>query len=201
MGNYTIFQMFENPRGGREVRNFTTNVQQMFRKFQISNRLQNRYFPKIDVGCPCRLSHTISNVKGFSQGGKNGSPTTLVLTRNGRCHFYDTQKIFDLLLKWFLLKGKKIATQARTWTSNPDLSYSNLSPLPLHYLTDPQKNVIHWQTVFLNCYINQVTLALSIIFNVNLTVGLQYRSFQDYSKTYYLPYCSLIQGICYIHHD
>ena len=26
MGNYTIFQMFENPRRGREARNFTTNV-------------------------------------------------------------------------------------------------------------------------------------------------------------------------------
>ena len=27
-------------------------LQQMFRKFQISNRLPNRYFRKIDVGCP-----------------------------------------------------------------------------------------------------------------------------------------------------
>jgi len=27
-------------------------LQQMFRKFQISNRLPNRYFPKIDAGCP-----------------------------------------------------------------------------------------------------------------------------------------------------
>ena len=26
MGNYTIFQMFENPRRGRQARNFTTNV-------------------------------------------------------------------------------------------------------------------------------------------------------------------------------
>ena len=34
MGYYTIFWMFENPRRGRQVR--------------------NRYFPKIDVGCPCR---------------------------------------------------------------------------------------------------------------------------------------------------
>ena len=27
-------------------------LQQMFRKFYISNRPPNRYFPKIDVGCP-----------------------------------------------------------------------------------------------------------------------------------------------------
>ena len=26
MGNYTIFQMFEIPRRGRQARNFTTNV-------------------------------------------------------------------------------------------------------------------------------------------------------------------------------
>ena len=47
MDNYTIFQMFENNRRGRQVRNFT-----MFRKFQFANHLPNRYFPKIVVGCP-----------------------------------------------------------------------------------------------------------------------------------------------------
>ena len=26
MGNYTILEMFENPRRGRQARNFTTNV-------------------------------------------------------------------------------------------------------------------------------------------------------------------------------
>ena len=31
-------------------------LQQMFRNFQISNRLPNRYFPKIDVRCPLLLS-------------------------------------------------------------------------------------------------------------------------------------------------
>ena len=29
MGNYTIFEMFENPRRGRQARNFTTNVPEM----------------------------------------------------------------------------------------------------------------------------------------------------------------------------
>ena len=29
----------------------------MFRKFYVSNRLPNRYFPKIAVGCPCSLSY------------------------------------------------------------------------------------------------------------------------------------------------
>ena len=40
MGNYTIFQMFENAMRGRQTRRI---LQQMFRKFQISNRLPNRY--------------------------------------------------------------------------------------------------------------------------------------------------------------
>ena len=51
MGNYTIFQMFEilGEAGKQEI------FQQMFRKLQISDRLPNRYFPRIDVGCPCTL--------------------------------------------------------------------------------------------------------------------------------------------------
>ena len=49
MGNYTIFQIFENPRRGRQARNFTTNVG------NILNRLPNRYFSKINVGCPCMV--------------------------------------------------------------------------------------------------------------------------------------------------
>ena len=44
MGNFTIFQMFENPRRGRKQE----ILQEMFRKFKISNSLPNRYFPKID---------------------------------------------------------------------------------------------------------------------------------------------------------
>ena len=33
----------------------------------------------------------------------------------------------------FLLKRKRIASQGRTWTSNPDLSYPHLSPLRLYH--------------------------------------------------------------------
>ena len=33
----------------------------MFRKFYISNRLPNRYFPKIVVGCPCLCAVAVSN--------------------------------------------------------------------------------------------------------------------------------------------
>ena len=33
MGNYTIFKMFENPRRGRQARNFTSNVAESGRSF------------------------------------------------------------------------------------------------------------------------------------------------------------------------
>ena len=65
--------------------------------------------------------------------------------------------MFDLFLRMFLLKRKKIPTQGRTWTSNPDHSYANLS---LSHTTTPKRHnserfkYKHKQTVFLNYYIN-----------------------------------------------
>ena len=48
MGTYTIFTCSKilGEADKQEI------LQQMFRKTQISNRLPNRYFTKIDVGCP-----------------------------------------------------------------------------------------------------------------------------------------------------
>ena len=69
MSNYTTFQMFENPRVGRQARNFTITVAKIY----ISNRLSNRYFPKIDVGCPwcevckvCLLINKNNRICAFS---------------------------------------------------------------------------------------------------------------------------------------
>ena len=51
MGNYTIFRCSEILAGaGNEEM-----LQQMFWKFYISNCVPNRYFQKIDVGCPCHV--------------------------------------------------------------------------------------------------------------------------------------------------
>ena len=44
-----------------------------------------------------------------------------------RCHSWDTWKMFDLLLRVFLIQRETIATQGRARTSNPDLSYPILS--------------------------------------------------------------------------
>ena len=53
--------MFENLRRGGQARNFTTNVPKIL-DFKSSS--PNRYFPKIDVGCPCiflRMSASSKN--------------------------------------------------------------------------------------------------------------------------------------------
>ena len=52
--------MFENPRRGRQARNFTTNVP----KIVDLKTSSEQYFPKIDVGCPCQLGY-MYNKKHF----------------------------------------------------------------------------------------------------------------------------------------
>ena len=49
--------MFENPRIGRQARNFTTNVPKILDLKSSSNQ----YFLKIDVGCPLKANITINN--------------------------------------------------------------------------------------------------------------------------------------------
>ena len=50
---------------------------------------------------------------------------------NGRCHFYNTWKIFDLVLRMFLLKRKNVASQGRTRT------FRILISLPYHFTSSP----------------------------------------------------------------
>ena len=49
--------MFENPRRGRQARNFGKNVPKILDLKSSSNR----YFPKIDVGCPWLVYHDCHN--------------------------------------------------------------------------------------------------------------------------------------------
>ena len=50
MGNYTILQMFENPRRGRQARNFTTNVPKILDLKSSSARTD--IFRKLPLGAP-----------------------------------------------------------------------------------------------------------------------------------------------------
>ena len=48
MGNYAIFKMFENPRGGRQARNFTTTQCSENSRSQIV--FQKDIFQKVTLG-------------------------------------------------------------------------------------------------------------------------------------------------------
>ena len=50
MGNYTNFEMFENPRRGRQARHFTKKSSENYTSQIVL--VPNRYFPKIDFVCP-----------------------------------------------------------------------------------------------------------------------------------------------------
>ena len=50
---------------------------------------------------------------------------------NGRCQFYNTWKIFDLVLRVFVLKRKNVASQGRTRT------FRILISLPYHFTSSP----------------------------------------------------------------
>ena len=49
MGNYTIFWMFENPRRGRQARNFTTNVSKIL---DLKSSSEQIFFRKLSLGAP-----------------------------------------------------------------------------------------------------------------------------------------------------
>ena len=49
MGNYTILEMFENPRRGRQARNFTTNVPKILVLKSSSEQIFSR---KLPLGAP-----------------------------------------------------------------------------------------------------------------------------------------------------
>ena len=53
MGNYTILKMFENPRRGRQARNFTTNVAKILVLKSSSEQIFSR---KLPLGAPEELN-------------------------------------------------------------------------------------------------------------------------------------------------
>ena len=49
MGNYTIFYMFENPRRGRQARNFATNVSKIL---DLNSSSEQIFFRRLSLGAP-----------------------------------------------------------------------------------------------------------------------------------------------------
>ena len=57
MINFTIFYMFENPRGGRQARNFTTNVPKIL---DLKSSSEQIFFRKLSLGAPVSTSASFS---------------------------------------------------------------------------------------------------------------------------------------------
>ena len=59
MANYTIFKMFENPRRGRQARNFTTNVLQILHLKSSSEQIFSEIVPltlRLQTQTACTLT-------------------------------------------------------------------------------------------------------------------------------------------------
>ena len=67
----------------------------------------------------------------MTQGRPVSNADAVVPFVNGRCHFYNTWIIFDLVLRLFLLKRKSVASQGRSRT------FRILISLPYHFTTSP----------------------------------------------------------------
>ena len=52
MGNYSSFQMFENPRRGSQAKNFTTNVPKIL---DLKSSSEQIFFRKLSLGAPVVL--------------------------------------------------------------------------------------------------------------------------------------------------
>ena len=65
MGNYTILKMFENPRRGRQARNFTTNVAKILVLKSSSEQIFSR---KLPLGAPesAILNEQLNRQRDFS---------------------------------------------------------------------------------------------------------------------------------------
>ena len=63
MGNYTIFLKFENPRRGRQARNFSENDPKFL---DLKSSSEQIIFRKLSLGAPVSITVTMKNkfVKG-----------------------------------------------------------------------------------------------------------------------------------------
>ena len=98
MGKYTIFQMFENPRKGRQARNFTTNVPKILDLKSSSEQI----FSEIVVGCPCLNALYLSLNVRIPCATLIYSSCGLTITRQACCFTFS-----EHLLKFFLIKPLK----------------------------------------------------------------------------------------------
>ena len=70
MGNYTIFWIFENPRRGRQARNFTTNVSKIL---DLKSSSEQIFFRNLSLGAPDDKGEELTNDFNLFHIDKNWS--------------------------------------------------------------------------------------------------------------------------------
>ena len=148
--------MFENPRRGRQAR-----------KFYISNCLPNRYFPKIDFGCPCHLITSSTELI-------EPSPL-LILNHQKQITVYlalFTTNNTGFVLFWALLTFHDIFHDLLKFCTTLGLvvtikNFQKISIIWGYFLTTNSstdtKSVVHQNACRLRCLISPLHLTLSLL--------------------------------------
>ena len=66
MGNYTTFLMFENPRRGRQARNFTENDPKIL---DLKSSSEQIIFRKLSLGAPVYINNGYEHVEAWDSCG------------------------------------------------------------------------------------------------------------------------------------
>ena len=136
-GGQTKVAVFIDWRGGRKagfhcIEVYTYDIHALYidiTKYPLGHNVWNYTLLRL-IWSPAYVSygHFWTQV---TQGRPVSNADTVVPFVNGRCHFYNTWIIFDLVLRLFLLKRKNVASQGGTRT------FRILISLPYHFTTSP----------------------------------------------------------------
>ena len=128
MGNHTIFQMFENPRRGRQAKNFTTNVPKIL---DLKSSSEQIFFRKLSLGAPGTSRQTL--LRG---GDISVNPGSLAKQKFAKCE--ECEKTVRLNQKCHMqcLRIMHLNTQSMVQTCDEFLITINENPLNVITLSE-----------------------------------------------------------------
>ena len=102
MGNYTTFLMFENPRRGRQARNFTENDPKIL---DLKSSSEQIIFRKLQLGAPDQIRHRNKLLGSFSNDNENFRKAIGLLIKTTSLHVQHAfLYIYLLLLHGYYVK-------------------------------------------------------------------------------------------------
>ena len=99
MGDFTIFQMFENPRRGREARNFTTNVPKIL---DLKSSSEQIFLGKLSLGAP----YLFLAARGSTNAIKPSHHTLVILFSERTVEKVEKDSTIWSLVKKFISSAK-----------------------------------------------------------------------------------------------